>query len=163
VRALAPELSKLEVDALVRQGVAGIYEIPGNEPYEGKLGSGRVDLWRTWLETPAAASVASSSGRSGVDCLRLVPNPSRTDQSVSVFLPLRSRSGVGAKGPSSVEILDVTGRRVRRLAYGDARADGVRWDGRDEAGRSLPPGIYFTRLREGDARLAGASSLVRLP
>ncbi|MFP6645843.1 MAG: gliding motility-associated C-terminal domain-containing protein [Candidatus Latescibacterota bacterium] len=42
-----------------------------------------------------------------------------------------------------VAIYDLSGRRVRAVA---ARADGYRWDGRDEDGRLLPPGAYICRI-----------------
>jgi hypothetical protein len=48
-------------------------------------------------------------------------------------------------------LYDVTGREVRRLAAG-LRAAGdheIRWDGRDETGRKVSPGIYFLRLSGG--------------
>ena len=47
-----------------------------------------------------------------------------------------------------VEVWDVSGRRVRRVYVG---MDGIGsyervWDGRDEAGRLVPPGIYLYRV-----------------
>jgi flagellar hook assembly protein FlgD len=50
-------------------------------------------------------------------------------------------------------VLDVSGRRVRTLAQG-ARAVGahaLRWDGRDEAGRITPAGLYLVRARTPEA------------
>lgn len=43
---------------------------------------------------------------------------------------------------------DVAGRVVRRLAAGTESAGWKRvyWDGRDEAGESMPGGIYLCRL-----------------
>ncbi len=56
---------------------------------------------------------------------------------------------VARTGRAALEILDVTGRRVVRLLDGDRVAAGthrVRWDGRDERGARVSPGIYFVRL-----------------
>ncbi len=54
-------------------------------------------------------------------------------------------------GEGSLEIFDAGGRRVRRLATGGfARGPtALRWDGRDDAGRAVPGGISFARLRAG--------------
>ena len=47
-----------------------------------------------------------------------------------------------------VEVWDLAGRRVRLLYEG---ADGIGvyergWDGRDDAGRLMPPGVYLGRV-----------------
>ncbi len=55
--------------------------------------------------------------------------------------------------PVRLEVRDLRGRLVRMLADGP-RAAGLhrwRWDGRDEAGRLLPSGIYLARLSAGGA------------
>ena len=46
-------------------------------------------------------------------------------------------------GSSRIEVLDLTGRRIRSIAIED-RATLI-WDGRDEGGRDLPSGLYFVR------------------
>jgi predicted GH43/DUF377 family glycosyl hydrolase len=52
---------------------------------------------------------------------------------------------------ATLVLYDTRGRRVRRLYDGPgvalARAT---WDGRDDAGRPLPPGLYFARLQSGE-------------
>ncbi|HMB70088.1 MAG TPA: FlgD immunoglobulin-like domain containing protein, partial [bacterium] len=87
----------------------------------------------TGLQTPA--------GR--IDRLALhagVPNPFGEGTVTELALPR----------PSSVflEVLDVTGRRIRLLV--DERRDAgihrVAWDGRDSYGRSVANGVYFFRL-----------------
>jgi hypothetical protein len=50
---------------------------------------------------------------------------------------------------SEVVLTDAAGRVVRRLAVGSTA--NVEWDGRDDHGRSVPPGVYFARA--GVARL----------
>jgi hypothetical protein len=47
--------------------------------------------------------------------------------------------------------MDVTGRRVRTLVAGEfaAGARELSFDGRDDSGRELPPGIYRVRARTG--------------
>ena len=54
----------------------------------------------------------------------------------------------------SLAIFDAQGRLVRTLVDGLARDAGshtVTWDGTDGAGRRAGPGLYFARLRVGDA------------
>lgn len=62
-------------------------------------------------------------------------------------------------GPARLVVYDLGGRAVRRLLEG-TRAAGtftVTWDGRDEAGRALPSGVYLARLSG-----AGAESVLKL-
>jgi len=49
---------------------------------------------------------------------------------------------------TEVAIFDLGGRRVRSLFYGE-EGSGLyprEWDGRDEAGALLPPGIYLVEV-----------------
>ena len=69
-------------------------------------------------------------------------------------LPFRSRVilsfALEEASESRLTIHDLTGRRVRllleeRCLAGERR---VAWDGRDDSGRALPPGIYFVHLHQ---------------
>ena len=56
--------------------------------------------------------------------------------------------------PAAVDlaVFDVNGRRVTRLLAGEQMPAGnhaVEWNGRDEAGRALPSGVYFARFAAG--------------
>jgi hypothetical protein len=68
------------------------------------------------------------------------PNPFRSDVGIRWTAP-------DAGGGARLGIWDVTGRRVL-----EAVATGGRWswDGRDEAGRPVPAGVYFVRVETGD-------------
>jgi len=59
---------------------------------------------------------------------------------------------LGSSGPADLRIFGIDGRVVRRFVVrADAAGRGqVEWDGRDEAGRELPNGLYFARLRQGE-------------
>lgn len=72
------------------------------------------------------------------------PNPS----SDGAELPLE----LAAPARVRAEIVDAAGRRVRVLADRAFAAGRSRlaWDGRDERGRRVPPGIYFARVRAGE-------------
>ncbi|MSR84421.1 MAG: hypothetical protein EXS58_16120 [Candidatus Latescibacteria bacterium] len=57
---------------------------------------------------------------------------------------------VGDQSPVVIEIRDLGGRLVRRLVEQQSRGTGRRlvgWDGRDESGGRVPPGVYGARLR----------------
>jgi flagellar hook assembly protein FlgD len=69
------------------------------------------------------------------------PNPFRLQTSIVYTLDRASQA--------SLAVYDISGRVVRTLADGMAQA-GVHtavWDGRDDAGRSVPSGIYLLRVR----------------
>jgi flagellar hook assembly protein FlgD len=76
--------------------------------------------------------------------LRLSPNPS--------FGAVRIESDVAR----TVEILDVTGRRIVRAELAPGRA--WTWDGRDDGGDATPAGLYFVRAVEE----RGAMSVLRI-
>jgi hypothetical protein len=75
------------------------------------------------------------------------PNPFNPQTTVSFTL--------GVEGPVRLSIHDVQGRRLRvlvdrALPIGD---HDFTWDGRDESGRELPSGVYFSRLEaEGEVQ-----------
>jgi hypothetical protein len=56
----------------------------------------------------------------------------------------------GMEGASHLELLDIAGRRVwaRRFLTG---ASVISWDGRDDDGRAVTPGLYFARLEDARA------------
>jgi len=58
------------------------------------------------------------------------------------------RFGLAAAARATLAIHDPSGRRVRTLAAGEfgAGEHALAWDGRDDAGRSVAPGLYFARL-----------------
>ena len=72
--------------------------------------------------------------------LAVSPNPAAGPAHLAWTLP--------ASGRVTLEVLDVTGRRVASLFEGDAAAGphALRWDGRDASGRAVPPGVYLARL-----------------
>jgi len=69
------------------------------------------------------------------------PNPFAGSTTVAWELPFAARAGVG--------IVDAQGRAVRALAPRAMREAGrhvASWDGRDDAGAVVAPGVYFLRL-----------------
>jgi hypothetical protein len=70
------------------------------------------------------------------------PNPTR------IGSRLRFHAGLGL---ASLEILDLVGRRVRVLFHGPVERGWSQtpWDGRDDAGRLVPNGLYVCRFVQG--------------
>jgi len=78
---------------------------------------------------------------------------------VLVGLPGSGKTTVGrlvaeGLGASVIDIVDAGGRRIRHIEVGTAAtcAEGVLWDGRNDAGREVAPGVYRAWLTAGDVR-----------
>ncbi|RKZ31700.1 hypothetical protein DRQ36_01125 [bacterium] len=73
-----------------------------------------------------------------------VPNPFNAATRLRFALPEDSEI--------TLSIYDITGRSVRKLVEGETPAGYHRavWDGRTDAGKELPSGIYFSVLKTGD-------------
>jgi len=72
------------------------------------------------------------------------------------------RWNLRADGPVEVSVFDGTGRRV--LGRAVASAVGSRsfvWDGRDDAGQRLAPGVYFVQVRSGVEQATVRTTLTR--
>ena len=68
------------------------------------------------------------------------------DETIFAFKVVR----VGDDSPVEVQVYDLGGRSVRRLSEHRAQSSGayqIAWDGRDQAGNVVPPGIYYARLK----------------
>jgi len=90
---------------------------------------------------PLSVDVQEKRRKTPILALTIKPNPFTT--STTIILP---NTGHRAKS-MEVHIFDVTGRRVREfILYPSSFILGATWDGRDEAGKVLPPGIYFLKL-----------------
>lgn len=100
------------------------------------------------LGTPVGVDPSAQPARLA---LRAAPNPSR---GALTFTVESNRAG-----PETLIVLDVMGRTVQRFTQ-SRTGPGVHtiaWDGRDEAGAKLPPGMYLARLE-----VAGKSVWTRL-
>jgi hypothetical protein len=83
------------------------------------------------------------------------PNPSHGAAAFAFTLPGDARA--------SLKIYSVDGRLVRVLLDGPAEAGQheLAWDGRDDAGRSLAPGVYFSRLESRGMQVSRKLVLLR--
>ena len=72
--------------------------------------------------------------------MRNVPNP--FNPSTTILFDL------AADGPVQLRVFDISGRMVRRLLDADVAGGRheVHWNGRDDAGRTLPGGVYLYQL-----------------
>ncbi len=80
-----------------------------------------------------------------------VPNPFRGHCIINI--------GSSGDNPARLSIYDTAGRLVRSLAYG---AEGTYlWDGKDEIGRRVEPGVYFYRVENKGGYVLGKLVMVR--
>lgn len=123
-------------------------------------------------------AVAAGRGLHGADSLAGAPGPRAGDGAAAMTLAAaraNPSSGsfafvatVDGRDEVNAEVLDVRGRRVRRLTVaalvgdGDgARTVGFTWDGRDDQGRAAATGAYFVRARSGAEAVTRKVMLVR--
>ena len=104
------------------------------------------------------ASMAIPDARSaGMLALhRISPNPLSGPTEIVFELP-------AAENEVTLALFDVTGRQVRTLilSYSAQGPGAVHWDGRDDAGRAVPTGIYHCRLRAGQEELTRRVVVIR--
>jgi hypothetical protein len=109
---------------------------------------------RGYVVSSATSSVSDPSARTGMYVGQPFPNPfsSRASLDYEVEKP----------GMVELRVYDVAGRLVRTLvnAPQDAGRHQAVWDGKDQAGGSVSPGLYFYQLRVGG--LLGTRRAVRL-
>ena len=86
-----------------------------------------------------------------------VPNP--FNPSTRITYIVQSTTPVSA----NLDVFDVRGRHVRQLLHGEPSTGRmvVAWDGRDDAGRAAPSGVYFYRLVAGDNVLTRRMTLLK--
>ena len=94
-------------------------------------------------------SVIATPGAGETPVLRCVPSVSRTTSTLELARP--------SDTPSSVDVFDVSGRLVRRLALG-AGSRSVDWDGRSSSGAPVGSGVYHARWID----TSGASAAARV-
>jgi hypothetical protein len=143
---------------VAEDGIVDIYDIPENDPFFGKLGTGRFDALSTLENTPFAAALAALSPATG-RMVSVGPNPARIGELARIALATQDTGAAPAGARASV--FDLLGRRVRALSRGDASGAFV-WDGRDDRGTAAPPGVYFVRVEDGSGRSRSTARMVRI-
>lgn len=106
------------------------------------------------LELGTNVTDAPAAGPAATRLAAPYPNPFRGDAAL--------RFDLARPGEVTLEVYDVLGARVRTLANGTwaAGRHSLSWDGRDDDGRAVSPGMYLVRLRAGD--YDGRTKLVRM-
>ena len=91
-------------------------------------------------------TVAGISERPDRFAVSVMPNPARGAVRIAFALPFSERV--------AASVYAASGARVRTLIEGERPAGGqaLLWDGRDDAGRPVPSGLYFFQLSLGSAR-----------
>lgn len=110
--------------------------------------------WQSAGQWPGGSSVHDAVGPV-TESAAVSPNP--TDG------PCRVSFTLAADSPVSVDLVDATGRIVRRLLDGPHPAGeySLKWDGKDDAGRDLPAGVYFTHVTTGEGMTTGRVVVAR--
>ena len=103
----------------------------------------RVAIDTTSQAYQAIAGVAPAGGGRSLEFRAPWPNPARDAAAFAWSQP--------REAPASLEVLDLSGRRVRALAPAASAAGPHRasWDLRDASGRRVAPGLYLVRLSVG--------------
>ena len=85
-------------------------------------------------QTAASVPIAIMSGNCVRSAMRMRVTPN----------PVRGSARIEGEAGAEVEIFDLAGRRLRHARLDD-QSGGWTWDGRDQHGRLVPPGIYLAR------------------
>jgi len=135
----------------------------------GFLGTKRPQVAFEWIRYSRATGLLTvASRRHGIFAIDLTPiglqpGPATSAPAIAGFAPLSLapnpfvgsasiRFGLGRAGSARVDVYDPAGRRVATLVDGRLAAGGhaYTWSGRNDAGRSVAPGVYFVRLTTAD-------------
>ena len=115
------------------------------EPFISPTLSNTVDLTKFVFEDegwfqPRVTSVGGGPVAGGAALRGAWPNPFTRTTNLNFTLP--------RAGQVRMVVFDVTGRQVKRLLSTDLPAGqhAVVWDGTDDAGHVVRPGVYFYRL-----------------
>ena len=107
------------------------------------------------IQPGAATAVEGQPGGFALALGQNAPNPLVSQTAIRFVLP--------QPGPANLCVFDVSGRLVRRLAWGTrgAGVHVVNWDGRDAAGSPAASGVYFYRLETATKTLQRKLLVVR--
>jgi len=129
------------------------------EPFISPTLSNTVDLTRFAFEDegwfqPRTTGVVGGPVAGAAALRGAWPNPFTRTTSLNFDLP--------QAGHARIVVFDVAGRAVKQLLSSDlpAGSHAVVWDGTDDAGRVVHPGVYFYRLEA--AGTTAARRMVRV-
>jgi hypothetical protein len=118
----------------------------------------QCDLIGAWPVGCGGAGVAEAPLTHPLPGLEVAPNPFTPSTLIRCVVP-----GIAPQAPVSLDILDASGRLVRRLVVAEQPAGSreVEWDGRDRTGEPAAAGIYFAQVNLGRDRVSKRLILVR--
>jgi hypothetical protein len=132
-------------------GIVGLYSSVGTDAQ----GDYRISYWDGSARTlkfawgPSVVLTGVPPVTIAAPRLSVAPNPARAGA--------RVRFLVGDPDVASVEVMDIAGRRVAKLALGSDHA--AEWDQRGDGG-ALPPGVYLARARYRDGSHGAMTRLI---
>lgn len=137
---------------------------PGSHFDEQQFGGAFMNFFLASLPAGETSSVSeneeSDDGGSALGArvqtqLINTPNPFRPDTSI--------RFRLAEAGSVRLRVYDSNGARVATLVDGylDARDHAVSWDGRDDAGRAVPSGVYQCRLETATGVATRSMTVIR--
>jgi glucose/arabinose dehydrogenase len=130
-------------------GVSDIRQGPDGAIYLASLGLAGDDFARGIHRVRAVVTPANEPQLvARADRMLADPNPSRSQDTVRFRVPLHLDEVL------DVRIFDAAGRLVRRL-------EEPSWDGRDDAGETVPAGVYFARARGAGGRAGTTVTRIR--
>ena len=127
----------------------------GNYPYNVAGPAGMLGIPFAMTLDAAPLSAAPQGPIRSAEALAPItattyPNPSSGVQVIAFRAP------TGSEAPSSVEIFNVRGTRIRTLtAPGSGSERSVEWNGRDTRGLLVPNGVYFYKVGQGATGYTG--------
>lgn len=151
----APEI----YETWLGDGAVAIDWIPGNEPFAGSLGSGRIDCLSPLLVAMTATGVPAPTPASAdggvISLLHAAPNPARDAAKIHFQLARHSEA--------RLEVFGVDGRRIHSRALGvlPAGEHAVPFATRDESGSPLASGRYVYRVVTPSGTRSGNFAIVR--
>jgi hypothetical protein len=131
---------------------AGLLSVGEHTDYDAPPGGSYRVVAVNGLGAEYVLGGTASAGADADELLTARPLPFRGGELAITFAAAGGLGGGAA--PVVVQVFDVTGRRVRDVFRGEVPAGFHRtvWDGRDEGGHDVSPGIYFLRAESGGAR-----------
>jgi hypothetical protein len=105
----------------------------------------------------SATSVDDACNLPGVEVFALKAQPNPFSATTRITFRLKQSMAL------ELAVYNLRGQRVRTLLTGSAGIGehSVNWDGRDDQGRNLPPGVYLYRLHGGGENASGKLILVK--
>ncbi len=142
-----PDLTPREVDSIIQLTCLDL----GSAGRDNTFGAGLIDALEAVNAVPIPAveeepEITITPTNPSMKCF---PNPARNSASIIFTLPRTAEI--------SIDIHDVSGRRVTTLANGkhESGVHNIPWNRKDEKGIRVPQGVYFIQLKSEGIKTQG--------